>query len=128
MNCIDNKNKECCGRTTLETINWSNKVLKMDKDIRSEIGIEAASDIEEILLSIQVKGSESLEPAFIRCEDDTFLDVSVLGMNGFRPTAILKKDIQSIGVVGGKSPVDEEEEEVEVVNVSSKDHFLNSYC
>ena len=132
MDCVNNKtNKECCGRT--ENINWSDKVRKMDKDLRSEMGIPDASSVEEILLSIQIKGSESLEPAYICCEDETFLDVAVLGMNGFRPTAVLKKDIQSIGVVGGKSPDDEEDsddgdEDISNQNISSKNDFLKMYC
>ena len=129
MNCVDNKNKECCGKNS-NCINWSSKVLKMDHHLRSEVGIEDASDVEEVLLSIQVKGSEPLEPAFIRSEDEIFLDVFVLGSSGVKPTAVLKKDIQSIGVVGGRMPEEEEElEEAPIAEeVSSKEDFLNLYC
>ena len=28
----------------------------------------------------------------VKCEDETFLDVAVLGMNGFRPTAVFDPD------------------------------------
>lgn len=129
MNCVDNKNKECCGKNS-ECINWSNKVLKMDHILRDEVGIEDAGDIEDVLLSIQVKGSEPLEPAFIRSEDEVFLDILVLGSSGVKPTAVLKKDIQSIGVVGGRMPEEEEElEEAPIAEeVSSKEDFLNLYC
>lgn len=129
MNCVDNKNKECCGKNS-DCVNWSNKVLKMDHHFRSEAGIEETGDVEDILLSIQIKGSEPLEPAFIRSEDEIFLDVFVLGMQGVKPTAVLKKDIQSIGVVGGRFA--EEAEEVEQAEISqdspSKEDFLNLYC
>lgn len=129
MNCVDNKNKECCGKNS-DCVNWSNKVLKMDHHFRSEAGIEETGDVEDILLSIQIKGSEPLEPAFIRSEDEIFLDVFVLGMQGVKPTAVLKKDIQSIGVVGGRFA--EEEEDVEQAEISqetsSKEDFLNLYC
>ena len=129
MNCVDNKNKECCGKNS-DCVNWSNKVLKMDHHFRSEAGIEETGDVEDILLSIQIKGSEPLEPAFIRSEDEIFLDVFVLGMQGVKPTAVLKKDIQSIGVVGGR--FSEEEEEIEEAEISqessSKEDFLNLYC
>lgn len=128
MNCVDNKNKECCGKNS-NCINWSSKVLKMDHHLRSEVGMEDASDVEEILLSIQIKGSDPLEPAFIRSEDEVFLDVFVLGATGIKPTAVLKKDIQSIGVVGGRfSDVEEENLEEVVSEVSPKEDFLNLYC
>lgn len=129
MNCVDNKNKECYGKNS-ECINWSNKVLKMDHILRDEVGIEDAGNIEDVLLSIQVKGSEPLEPAFIRSEDEIFLDILVLGSSGVKPTAVLKKDIQSIGVVGGRMPEEAEElEEVPITEeVSSKEDFLNLYC
>lgn len=90
MNCVDNKNKECCGKNS-ECINGSNKVLKMDHILRDEVGIEDTGNIEDVLLSIQVKGSEPLEPAFIRSEDEVFLDILVLGSSGVKPTAVLKK-------------------------------------
>lgn len=88
-----------------ESINWSDKVKSLDDTIRQEIGIEGESEAKHILIKVQTKSSEPIEPAFIVGEDDVFLDLFVLSPQGpgITSTAVLKDNIQSIGVIGGVS-------------------------
>lgn len=89
------------------SINWSEKVRLLDETIRKEIGLESEEiDAKHILIKVQTKSAECIEPAFIVGEDDTFLDLFVLsGPNGggIISTAVLKNNIQSVGVIGGVS-------------------------
>ena len=87
------------------SINWSDKVKSLDDTIRQEIGIEGESEAKHILIKVQTKSSEPIEPAFIVGEDDTFLDLFVLSPQGpgITSTAVLKSNIQSVGVIGGVS-------------------------
>ena len=55
------------------TINWSEKVRNLDENIRREIGIEGENEAKHILIKVQTKAAECIEPAFIVDEDDTFL-------------------------------------------------------
>ena len=89
----------------MNNINWSKKVSDLDKNIRKEIGIEEKSEKENILIKVQTKSFESIEPAFIVHEDDTFLDLFVLSPEGagITSTTVLKENIQSIWVIGGVS-------------------------
>ena len=86
-------------------INWSEKVKNLDETIRKEIGIEEENEINHILIKVQTKSSEAIEPAFIVGEDEIFLDLFVLSPNGYgiTSTAVLKDNIQSVGVIGGVS-------------------------
>lgn len=86
-------------------INWSEKVKNLDENIRKEIGIEEENDAKHILIKVQTKSSEAIEPAFIVGEDETFLDLFVLSPQGagITSTAVLKDNIQSVGVIGGIS-------------------------
>ena len=86
-------------------INWSEKVKNLDNNIRKEIGIEEENDAKHILIKVQTKSSEAIEPAFIVGEDETFLDLFVLSPQGagITSTAVLKDNIQSVGVIGGIS-------------------------
>jgi hypothetical protein len=86
-------------------INWSEKVKNLDDNIRKEIGIEEENDAKHILIKVQTKSSEAIEPAFIVGEDETFLDLFVLSPqgSGITSTAVLKDNIQSVGVIGGIS-------------------------
>ena len=87
------------------SINWSDKVKSLDENIRREIGIEGESEAKHILIKVQTKSSEAIEPAFIVGEDETFLDLFVLSPqgSGITSTAVLKDNIQSVGVIGGVS-------------------------
>ena len=87
------------------SINWSDKVKSLDKTIRDEIGIEGENESNHILIKVQTKAAEPIEPAFIVGEDDMFLDLFVLSPQGpgITSTAVLKDNIQSIGVIGGVS-------------------------
>ena len=86
-------------------INWSEKVKNLDENIRKEIGMEGECDAKHILIKVQTKAAECIEPAFIVAEDDTFLDLFVLSPQGpgITSTAVLKSNIQSVGVIGGVS-------------------------
>ncbi len=86
-------------------INWSEKVKNLDETIRKEIGIDEENDAKHILIRVQTKSAESIEPAFIVGEDETFLDLFVLSPQGpgVTSTAVIKDNIQSIGVIGGVS-------------------------
>lgn len=86
-------------------IDWSAKVKNLDETIRKEIGIEEENEAKHILIKVQTKSSEPIEPAFIVGEDDLFLDLFVLSPqgHGITSTAVLKDNIQSIGVIGGVS-------------------------
>ena len=86
-------------------INWSEKVKNLDETIRKEIGIDEENDAKHILIRVQTKSAESIEPAFIVGEDETFLDLFVLSPQGpgVTSTAFIKDNIQSIGVIGGVS-------------------------
>ena len=86
-------------------INWSEKVKNLDETIRKEIGIDEENDTKHILIKVQTKSAEAIEPAFIVGEDETFLDLFVLSPQGpgITSTAVLKDNIQSIGVIGGVS-------------------------
>ena len=86
------------------SINWSDKVKSLDRTIRDEIGIEGESEAKHILIKVQTKSAEPIEPAFIVGEDEVFLDLFVLSQNhGITSTTVLKDNIQSIGVIGGVS-------------------------
>ncbi len=87
------------------SINWSEKVKDLDENIRREIGLEEDSEAKHILISVQTKSAEAIEPAFIVGEDETFLDLFVLSPQGpgITSTAVLKNNIQSVGVIGGVS-------------------------
>lgn len=87
------------------SVNWSDKVESLDKTIRDEIGIEGENEAKHILIKVQTKAAETIEPAFIVGEDETFLDLFVLSPQGpgITSTAVLKDNIQSIGVIGGVS-------------------------
>ena len=86
-------------------INWSEKVKNLDENIRKEIGIENEVEAKHILIKVQTKSPETIEPAFIVGEDELFLDLFVLSPqgHGITSTAVLKDNIQSIGVIGGVS-------------------------
>ena len=113
MNGIINEN---------QSINWSEKVKSLDSNIRKEIGIEEESETKNILIKVQTKAAECIEPAFIVAEDDTFLDLFVLSPQGagITSTAVLKSNIQSVGVIGGlsaeKMDMKEIPEEIEEVD------------
>ena len=85
-----------------KNINWSEKVKSLDKTIREELGVFTNQDVKNILIKIQLKSSESIEPALIIDEDEQFLDLFVLSNtgNGIASTTVLKESIQSIGVLG----------------------------
>ena len=87
------------------SINWSDKVKSLDKNIRDEIGIEGENEAKHILIKVQTKSAEAIEPAFIVGEDETFLDLFVLSAqgHGITSTAVRKDNIQSVGVIGGVS-------------------------
>lgn len=89
------------------SINWSEKVRLLDETIRKEIGLENEDiDAKHILIKVQTKSAECIEPAFIVGEDETFLDLFVLSGpsgGGIISTAVLKDNIQSVGVIGGVS-------------------------
>ena len=87
------------------SINWSEKVKDLDESIRREIGLEGTSEAKHILIKVQTKSAEAIEPAFIVGEDETFLDLFVLSPQGpgITSTAVLKDNIQSVGVIGGVS-------------------------
>lgn len=89
----------------MNVINWSEKVRDLDQTIRNEIGIEGENEAKHILIKVQTKSSEPIEPAFIVGEDETFLDLFVLSPqgSGITSTAVLKDNIQSVGVIGGVS-------------------------
>ena len=86
-------------------INWSEKVKDLDKTIRQEIGIDDDNEAKHILIKVQTKSAEPIEPAFIVGEDELFLDLFVLSPQGpgITSTAVLKDNIQSVGVIGGVS-------------------------
>ncbi|MFM5882162.1 hypothetical protein [Methanobrevibacter gottschalkii] len=87
------------------SVNWSEKVRILDEKIRHEIGLEGESEAKHILIKVQTKSAETIEPAFIVGEDETFLDLFVLSPqeSNIISTAVLKNNIQSIGVIGGMS-------------------------
>ena len=72
-------------------INWSEKVKDLDENIRREIGIEGECEAKHILIKVQTKAAECIEPAFIVDEDDTFLDLFVLSPRKHR---IVSSEIQ----------------------------------
>lgn len=96
-------------------INWSEKVKDLDDSIRREIGLEGDSEAKHILIKVQTKSVETIEPAFIVGEDDTFLDLFVLSPQGpgIVSTAVLKENIQSVGVICGVSAEKMDSSEVE---------------
>lgn len=65
-----------------QKINWSEKVKDLDKTIRQEIGIEEENEAKHILIKVQTKSAEAIEPAFIVGEDELFLDLFVLSPQG----------------------------------------------
>ena len=93
------------GNNMNPNINWSEKVKNLDETIRNEIGIDEEYDSKHILIRVQTKASEAIEPAFIVGEDELFLDLFVLSPEGpgITSTAVVKDNIQSIGVIGGVS-------------------------
>ena len=86
-------------------VNWTEKVQNLDETIRKEIGMDDDSKAKHILIKVQTKASECIEPAFIVNEDDVFLDLFVISQQtgGITSTAVIKDNIQSIGVIGGVS-------------------------
>jgi hypothetical protein len=88
-----------------QSVNWSDKVRSLDQTIRDEIGIKGENEATHILIKVQTKAAEPIEPAFIVGEDDMFLDLFVLSPHGsgITSTAVLKDNIQSVGVIGGVS-------------------------
>lgn len=103
-------------------INWSKKVKDLDETIRKEIGIEHENNSSHILIKVQTKSFEAIEPAFIVGEDEIFLDLFVLSPQGpgITSTAVLKENIQSIGVIGGVSA-----EKIDPSEISDETHFLD---
>lgn len=99
----------------MSEINWSNKVKNLDENIRREIGLEGESEAKHILIRVQTKSAEPIEPAFIVGEDETFLDLFVLSPqgHGITSTAVLKDNIQSVGVIGGVSAEKADPSEIE---------------
>ena len=104
------------------SINWSEKVKDLDETIRREIGIEGESEAKHILIKVQTKSAEAIEPAFIVGEDDTFLDLFVLSPQGpgITSTAVLKDNIQSVGVIGGVSA-----EKADAREIPEENHLLD---
>ncbi len=101
MNCDQNFNKKYSFNNI---INWSDKVKHLDETIKKEIGMDDDVETKHILIKVQTKSSETIEPAFIVNEDEVFLDLFVLSPDsGVTSTAVLKNNIQSIGVIGGIS-------------------------
>ena len=96
-------------------INWSEKVKNLDETIRREIGIDEENEAKHILIKVHTKSAEPIEPAFIVGEDETFLDLFVLSPQGpgLTSTAVLKENIQSVGVIGGVSAEKVDPSEVE---------------
>ena len=103
-------------------INWSEKVKNLDENIRREIGLEGDSEAKHILIKVQTKSAETIEPAFIVGEDEIFLDLFVLSPQGpgVTSTAVLKDNIQSVGVIGGISA-----EKMEVSEVADETPLLD---
>ena len=104
------------------SINWSEKVKDLDETIRREIGMEGESEAKHILIKVQTKSAEAIEPAFIVGEDETFLDLFVLSPQGpgITSTAVLKDNIQSVGVIGGVSA-----EKVDAKEIPEENHLLD---
>ena len=105
-----------------QKINWSEKVKDLDKTIRQEIGIEDDNEAKHILIKVQTKSAEAIEPAFIVGEDELFLDLFVLSPQGpgITSTAVLKDNIQSVGVIGGVSA-----EKVDPSEIPDETHLLD---
>ncbi len=114
------KNKR--GNNMNQKINWSEKVKDLDKTIRQEIGIEDDNEAKHILIKVQTKSAEAIEPAFIVGEDELFLDLFVLSPQGpgITSTAVLKDNIQSVGVIGGVSA-----EKVDPSEIPDETHLLD---
>lgn len=90
--------------TEMLNVNWTEKVQNLDETIRKEIGLEDEREAKHILIKVQTKASECIEPAFIVNEDEVFLDLFVLSQTGgITSTAVIKNNIQSVGVIGGVS-------------------------
>ena len=103
---VSNSNDNVNGNFQIRnSINWSEKVKNLDANIRKEIGIEGENEAKHILIKVQTKAADCIEPAFIVDEDDIFLDLFVLSPQGagITSTAVLKSNIQSVGVIGGVS-------------------------
>ena len=81
----------------------------------AEVGIDEENEAKHILIKVQTKSAEPIEPAFIVGEDETFLDLFVLSPQGpgLTSTAVLKENIQSVGVIGGVSAEKVDPSEVE---------------
>ena len=94
-------------KNDLFKINWSEKVMQLD----------------ETISKVQTKSPESIEPAFIVGEDELFLELFVLSPEngGIISTAVLKNNIQSIGVIGGVSS-----EKRDISEISSEE-LLNDF-
>ena len=106
----------------MNAINWSEKVKDLDKTIREEIGIDEENNAKHILIKVQTKSAEAIEPAFIVGEDEMFLDLFVLSPqgSGITSTAVLKENIQSVGVIGGVSA-----EKVDPSEMQDEPEFLD---
>lgn len=107
-----------------DSINWSEKVKDLDENIRREIGLEGENEAKHILIRVQTKSAEAIEPAFIVGEDDTFLDLFVISPqgSGITSTAVLKNNIQSVGVIGGVSA-----EKVEATEIAEETPLLDDF-
>lgn len=106
----------------MNAINWSEKVKDLDKTIREEIGIDEENNAKHILIKVQTKSAEAIEPAFIVGEDEMFLDLFVLSPqgSGITSTAVLKENIQSVGVIGGVSA-----EKVDPSEIQDEPEFID---
>lgn len=100
----------------MSNVNWSEKVVQMNQKLDDEL----ENKIENILVTIQTMASEPLVPAVIIDEDDTFLEILIINVDeddAVINTAILKKNIQSIGIIGGV--------EIEDINDSVIDNIFD---
>ncbi|MCQ2976585.1 MAG: hypothetical protein MJ232_01010 [archaeon] len=100
----------------MSNVNWSEKVVQMNQKLDDEL----ENKIENILVTIQTMASEPLAPAVIIDEDDTFLEILIINVDeddAVINTAILKKNIQSIGIIGGV--------EIEDINDSVIDNIFD---
>jgi len=103
-------------------VNWTEKVKHLDETIRKEIGLDDDSQSKHILIKVQTKAAECIEPAFIVDEDDVFLDLFVISQHtgGITSTAVIKDNIQSIGVIGGVSA-----EKMEAAELPEESHVFD---
>lgn len=87
----------------MANVNWSEKLLKMNQKLDDNGNLDK-NKVDNILVSIQTLAPEALAPAVIINEDDTFLEILILNLEGEDSvinTIVLKSSIQSIGIIGG---------------------------